>query len=208
MPLTRQPYYPLFNQELVRAEVGFRLSKIYTRTGDDGNTALAQGDRIAKDTPRIEAIGAVDELNSAIGVMLCGIDITAPFYRSLQEIQHRLFDLGGILAMPNHEVGFATIHVESLETLLDDLNQELAPLKDFILPGGSVAAAQAHIARSICRRAERRLISLHREEPLPAVCLQYLNRLSDLLFVLARYCNKNSGLSDILWKPAATPEKI
>ncbi len=189
----------------MRIQVGNRLSKIYTRTGDDGTTGLAQGVRVDKDSPRIEAIGAVDELNSAIGLLLATEHLAESLREPLGVIQHRLFDVGGVLALPNHDMGFTAVHVVELESFLDRMNQELPPLKDFIVPGGCGVAAQAHMARSICRRAERRLISLHRAEPLPTVCIQYINRLSDLLFVFARHSNKLNGQLDVLWKPAGEP---
>ena len=179
--------------------MGNRLSKIYTRTGDDGSTGLGDGSRVAKDSLRIEAIGCVDELNSQIGVLRCQ-SLPATVDGLLAEIQHKLFDLGGELCMPDRQI-ITTRHVERLEQHLDTLNAELAPLKEFILPGGTPAAATAHVTRSVCRRAERRLIQLHRDEPLSAAAMAYLNRLSDLLFVLARYLNLQQGHDDVLWKP-------
>ncbi len=179
--------------------MGHRLSKIYTRTGDDGSTGLGDGSRATKDSPRIEAIGAVDELNSQLGV-LRALSLPADTDALLAEIQHRLFDLGGELSIPGREAVTAG-HVEALERALDRLNEALPPLKEFILPGGSPAAAQAHVARSVCRRAERRLITLHRHEALPPAAIGYLNRLSDLLFVLARHLNRAQGHADVLWQP-------
>ncbi len=179
--------------------MGHRLSKIYTRTGDAGDTGLGDGSRVAKEAPRIEAIGEVDELNSQLGVLLSQAlpdDIAEPLTR----IQHHLFDLGGELSIPGREALQPT-HVSWLETLLDRLNAELPPLKEFILPGGSPAAAQAHVARSVCRRAERRLFALHRQEPVSGPALGYLNRLSDLLFVIARCLNRHAGRPDVLWQP-------
>ena len=178
--------------------MGHRLSKIYTRTGDDGSTGLGDGGRVAKDSPRIEAIGAVDELNSQLGVLRTH-DLSKDGDALLATIQHRLFDLGGELSIPGRAVITAD-HVAELEQALDRLNAELTPLKEFILPGGSPAAAQAHVARSVCRRAERRLIALHHAEPLSPSAIGYLNRLSDLLFVLARHLNRQHG--DVLWRPA------
>jgi cob(I)alamin adenosyltransferase len=175
-----------------------RLTKIYTRTGDKGTTGLADGSRVAKDHARIEAIGAIDELNSVMGVLLAE-DIPAALRARLAVIQHDLFDIGGELSVPGHTlVGKA--HVERLERELDTLNAELPPLRDFVLPGGSKSAAAAHLARTICRRAERRLVALDRGEPLTPTLLQYLNRLSDLLFVTARVLNREAGEPDVLWE--------
>jgi cob(I)alamin adenosyltransferase len=175
-----------------------RLTKIYTRTGDGGTTGLADGSRVPKDAPRVEAMGAVDELNSAIGLLLA--EALPPAVQAcLDGVQHDLFDLGGELAVPGHAL-LAPAHVERLERLLDGFNAALPPLKDFILPGGSRAAALAHLARAVCRRAERRLAALARVETLPPLLLQYLNRLSDLLFVLARVLNRDAGRPDVLWQ--------
>lgn len=178
--------------------MGHRLTKIYTRTGDNGTTGLADGSRSAKDEPRIEAMGAVDELNSVLGALLAEAlpeDVRA----GLTDVQHDLFDLGGELSVPGHAV-MSEAHVTRLEKLLDGFNSSLPPLKDFILPGGSRAAGLAHIARAVCRRAERRVVSLSHQEPPPPFALQYLNRLSDLLFVLARTLNRYAGISDVLWQ--------
>jgi cob(I)alamin adenosyltransferase len=180
--------------------MGHRLSRIYTRTGDDGSTGLADGRRVPKDHPRIEAIGAVDELNSALGVLLAG-DLPADIHDLLTGIQHDLFDLGGELSAPGGAAAFAESRVAELERALDRLNANLGPLKEFILPGGSRAAAAAHLARTACRRAERRLITLRRAEPLAPTSVAYLNRLSDLLFVVARAANRHAGRADVLWRP-------
>jgi len=179
--------------------MGHRLSKIYTRTGDAGDTGLGDGSRAPKEAPRIEAIGDVDELNSQLGVLrthALADDLDA----ALTRIQHHLFDLGGELSIPGRQALEAG-HVSWLEQLLDRLNAELPPLQEFILPGGSPAAAQAHVVRSVCRRAERRLCALHRHEPVSAPALGYLNRLSDLLFVVARSLNRQAGRPDVLWQP-------
>ena len=178
--------------------MGNRLSKIYTRTGDDGNTGLGDGSRSGKDAPRIEAIGAVDELNSFIGIVLTQ-SLPDGCKRILQSVQHRLFDLGGELSIPGYEMINAQ-HVQDLERELDALNSELKPLKDFIVPGGSPAASACHTARSVCRRAERRLVTLSRTETVSPLALQYLNRLSDYLFVAARYVNHKAGVGDVLWQ--------
>lgn len=175
-----------------------RLTRIYTRTGDNGTTGLSDGSRVAKDALRIEAMGAVDELNSSIGVLLAE-DMPDPVRACLVDVQHDLFDLGGELSLPGHPV-LADAHVVRLETALDAFNARLPPLKEFILPGGSRAAALAQVARAVCRRAERRLVTLSRQEAVAASILHYLNRLSDLLFVLGRVLNRHAGGSDVLWQ--------
>ncbi len=179
--------------------MGHRLSKIYTRTGDDGTTGLAGGDRVDKDCSRIEAIGEVDEINCQIGVVLT-YPLTEKVNEVLGRVQHELFDLGGELAMPDH-TAISTDHISALESDLDALNFELPPLKEFILPGGSSAAAACHLARAICRRAERRLVTLSREEPVSEHLPHYINRLSDLLFVAARIIARADGGSEVLWQP-------
>jgi cob(I)alamin adenosyltransferase len=178
--------------------MGHRLSKIYTRTGDGGETGLGDGSRIAKDHARIEALGCVDELNSHIGLLLTE-SLSDDVRSCLLQSQNDLFDLGGELSIPGHSM-LDDNRVLRLEAALDRLNAELAPLKEFILPGGSRPAAQAHIARTICRRAERSLVRLRREAPVHDVSLRYLNRLSDFLFVLARSLNRAAGGSDVLWQ--------
>ena len=178
--------------------MGKRLTRIYTRTGDDGTTGLADGSRVAKDAPRIEAIGAVDELNSTIGVLLAE-ELPETIRATFVAVQHDLFDLGGELSIPGHAV-MTEAHVSRLERELDALNAELPALKDFILPGGSRAAAAAHVARAVCRRAERRLVTMSAAETLPPVLRHYLNRLSDLLFVAARALNRAAGRGDVLWQ--------
>ncbi len=178
--------------------MGNRLSKIYTRTGDDGTTGLGDGSRVDKDDPRVEAIGAVDELNSAIGALLAH-KLPGAVTASLTGIQHVLFDIGGELSIPGTTCS-TTEQVEQLEHTLDDLNADLPALKEFILPGGSGAAAACHMARAICRRAERRSYSLGKQASINPVSLKYLNRLSDLLFVMARCLNKQAGEPDVFWK--------
>src|SRR6202161_217949 len=165
--------------------MGNRLSKIYTRTGDDGSTGLGNGSRVAKENLRVEAYGTVDETNSALGVVLGNAVLPAEIRRALTEIQHDLFDLGGELCTPGH-IMIKPAHVDRLESVLDALNEDLPPLKEFILPGGGPAAAACHLARAICRRAERRAWTLAKAESVNAEVPKYLNRLSDLLFVLAR----------------------
>jgi cob(I)alamin adenosyltransferase len=178
--------------------MGNRLTKIYTRTGDAGTTGLGDGSRIAKDSLRIEAIGAVDELNSALGVLLAE-PIPENIRAELLAIQHDLFDLGGELSIPGH-TSVGPQHVTRLENELDRHNADLAPLKEFILPGGSRGAALCHVARTVCRRAERRVVSLSTTEPLSPSLQRYLNRLSDLLFVLCRVLNREAGLADVYWQ--------
>lgn len=177
--------------------MGNRLSKIYTRTGDDGTTALGDGSRVDKDAVRVDAYGTVDELNSAVGLLLSA-DPGEPIRSSLTRIQHELFDLGGELCMP----GFTLVpetYIDQLESDLDDLNEDLPPLKDFILPGGSEAASRCHLARTICRRAERIVVTLGRLEEVNEHSLKYLNRLSDLLFVMARVLARNDGGKEVIW---------
>ncbi|MCL4791667.1 MAG: cob(I)yrinic acid a,c-diamide adenosyltransferase [Gammaproteobacteria bacterium] len=179
--------------------MGNRLTKIYTRTGDDGTTGLASGERVRKDCARVEAYGTVDELNCCIGLVLASPDLPASLSDSLQAIQHRLFDLGGELATPGRQVILAA-DTTDLEILLDTLNADLPPLKDFILPGGTPAAANCHLARAVCRRAERRLLSLQQAEAINVEALRYLNRLSDLLFVMSRVLCRTSGGTEVIWK--------
>jgi len=183
--------------------MGHRLSRIYTRTGDDGTTGLGDGTRVPKNHPRVEAYGTVDELSSVIGLLLCE-SIPDEIRRTLIGIQHKLLDLGGELSVPGRQI-IRDVDVSDLEELLDRLNAELPPLKEFILPGGSRAAALCHCARTVCRRAERRVYSLSLAETIPAPTLKYLNRLSDLLFVMARHLNRVADVPDTLWNPAPKP---
>ena len=178
--------------------MGHRLSKIYTRTGDQGTTGLADGTRVDKDCPRVEAMGAVDELNSLIGAVLVHQPSEA-VHACLTDVQHALFDIGGELAIPGAQTVTAG-YVTGLETTLDRCNERLAPLKEFILPGGGPAAVAAHVARAACRRAERRLLALSRTEPGNPESRRYLNRLSDLLFVLARVLAAG-GEGEVYWQP-------
>jgi cob(I)alamin adenosyltransferase len=178
--------------------MGHRLSKIYTRTGDDGTTGLGDGTRVRKDSVRVEAYGTVDELNSVVGVLLT-YEVPEDVRSCLIRIQHRLFDLGGELCIPGHQA-VNDEDVAALELILDTLNAKLTPLKEFILPGGSAAAAVCHVARTVCRRAERRVVNLAQTEVVAAPALRYLNRLSDLLFVVARVLNQGAGNSDVLWE--------
>lgn len=178
--------------------MGNRLSKIYTRTGDDGSTGLGDGSRVGKDSLRVNAYGTVDELNSAIGIVLA-CDLPAEMATTLTAIQHELFDLGGELCIPGMALVDAS-DIDRLETTLDRYNDDLPALKDFILPGGGMAAAQMHLARTICRRAERETIALSRSEEVRPEAIRYLNRLSDLLFVLARVAARASGHGEVLWR--------
>jgi cob(I)alamin adenosyltransferase len=179
--------------------MGNRLSKIYTRTGDDGSTGLGDGSRVPKESLRVEAYGTVDEANSAVGVVLGCASLPPEIRRCLTDIQHDLFDLGGELCIPGH-VMVTAAHVTRLEHELDDFNAALPPLKDFILPGGGSAAAACHLARAVCRRAERRCWSLARIETVAPASLQYLNRLSDLLFVIARVLARETGGGEVIWR--------
>jgi cob(I)alamin adenosyltransferase len=180
--------------------MGHRLTRIYTRTGDDGSTGLGDGARVAKTSPRIEAMGAVDELNSHIGLLLADDSVPEPMRQALTRVQHELFELGGELSIPGH--GYIDdAMVTLLESELDALNESLPPLKEFILPGGSRAAAQCHVTRAVCRRAERRLAALAQTEAVSPAALKYLNRLSDLLFVMCRAINHALGRPDVLWAP-------
>jgi cob(I)alamin adenosyltransferase len=179
--------------------MGNRLSKIYTRTGDDGTTGLGDGGRVAKESLRVEAYGAVDEANCAVGMVLAVAGLPDAVRRCLTEVQHDLFDLGGELCIPGHRM-ITAAHVERLETELDGFNDALPPLKEFILPGGGAAAAACHVARTVSRRAERRAWSLARIEEVAPDALKYLNRLSDLLFVLARVLARHETGSEVLWR--------
>ena len=192
--------------------MGFRLSKIYTRTGDKGETGLGDGRRVPKDHPRVEAIREVDTLNSQVGLLLAGLvakSAECPELNELIEVlepcQHRLFDLGGELAMPVYQA-LDNQEIERLEAVIDRWNEEVGPLENFILPGGSSLIAQAHVCRSVARSAERRCQQLNALEPLAGVGLAYINRLSDLLFVAARLIAKRQGIAEILWQAAAKPQ--
>jgi cob(I)alamin adenosyltransferase len=179
--------------------MGNRLTKIYTRTGDDGSTGLGDGSRVPKENLRVEAYGTVDEANSAIGVVLAVAALPAAIKECLTEVQHDLFDLGGELCIPGHRM-ITAAYVLRLEATLDEFNERLPPLKDFILPGGGPAAAYCHVARAVCRRAERRCWSLARVESVSEDALQYLNRLSDLLFVLARALARHEQGGETVWR--------
>jgi cob(I)alamin adenosyltransferase len=178
--------------------MGNRLSKIATRTGDDGSTGLGDGSRIGKDSARIGALGDVDELNSFIGLLLCE-DMTAELREELVTIQHDLFDLGGELCIPGYQM-IKDEHVARLDGLLEKYNADLPVLKEFILPAGSRGASLAHVCRTVCRRAERSIVALSHTDTIHAQPRQYVNRLSDLMFVLARVLNRHAGGSDVLWQ--------
>lgn len=179
--------------------MGNRLSKIYTRTGDNGTTGLGDGHRVAKDDIRIETFGTTDEANSAIGMVLAVKDIPDEIRWCLTEVQHELFDLGGELSMPGYRA-IQQSHVDRLEQWLDKFNDALPPLKEFILPGGGPATAACHLARTITRRAERHAWTLAKREVVPAEITMYLNRLSDLLFVFSRVLARHEGGSEVLWR--------
>ena len=178
--------------------MGHRLSRIVTRTGDKGTTGLGDGSRVAKDDPRIEAIGAVDELNSSVGTILAE-SLPDDVRALLTDVQHDLFDLGGELSIPGH-AAITDAHVARLEQAVERYNESLPMLKEFILPGGTRAAALAHVARTVCRRAERRLVAMGGTGEVPPPSRVYLNRLSDVLFVLARSLNRAAGAPDVLWQ--------
>ncbi len=178
--------------------MGNRLSKIYTRTGDEGSTGLGDGSRVPKEDARVEAYGTVDEANSCIGVILAVPGLPDAVRRTLTEVQHDLFDLGGELCIPTHRA-ISQAYIDRLESRLDSFNDALPPLKDFILPGGGPAAAACHVARTVCRRAERRTWSLARVESVSPEALKYLNRLSDLLFVIARVLARHENGAETIW---------
>ena len=180
--------------------MGNRLSKIYTRTGDDGSTGLGDGTRVGKDSPRVDAYGTVDEANSCIGLVLAS-DVPADIAQLLTSIQHQMFDLGGELCIPGH-AAILQADIDRLEQQLDAYNEPLPPLKDFILPGGGEAASRCHIARTVVRRAERECVALSRIESVRPEAIRYLNRLSDLLFVLCRVLARASGAGEVVWNHA------
>lgn len=189
-----------------------RLNRIYTRTGDAGETGLGDGRRVPKDHPRVEAIGEVDTLNSQLGLLLAALAEQSEVYPGLRQVsevlepcQHRLFDLGGELAMPSYQA-LNLAEVQRLEAAIDVWNEELGPLKNFILPSGSALVAHAHVCRCLARSAERRCQQLNAVEPLEGVALAYINRLSDLLFVAARIIGRRQGVAEVLWQPAEKPQ--
>jgi cob(I)alamin adenosyltransferase len=185
-----------------------RITKVYTRGGDDGMTSLGSGQRVKKHAPRVEAYGTVDELSSQIGVALAS-GLTPELTRHLRRIQNELFHLGADLCFPEQEQGrrpgprVEQSHVDALEALLDELTENLGPLENFILPGGSAGAAHLHLARTVCRRAERVLVDLADREPVSPLTIKYLNRLSDALFVMARHENRERSVPDVFWDSRA-----
>lgn len=183
--------------------MGHRLSKIYTRTGDDGTTGLGNGDRVKKHDVRVQAYGTVDELNSQLGVLIAH-GLPGKLNQLLCQIQHELFDLGSELSVPGYQVLEAQ-HITALEQWLDHFNQQLPPLKEFILPGGSMMAAQCHVVRTVCRRAERMCTELAQTHSINASSVSYLNRLSDLLFVVARVLARQEHGSEVMWQPRQQP---
>ena len=184
--------------ETEKERKGNRLSKIVTRTGDAGTTGLGDGSRTTKDSLRIDSIGEVDELNSGLGVLLCE-DLPGNIRTALLDIQNDLFDLGGELCLPGMNV-MKDAQVARLEALAEEFNADLPMLKEFILPGGTRAAALTHLSRTVCRRAERSMVRLHNAEPLSEAARRYVNRLSDLLFILGRALNRAGGRGDVLWQ--------
>jgi len=178
-----------------------RLTSIITKTGDDGTTGLGDGSRVSKNSVRIQAIGDVDELNSQVGLLVAAAALPQDIAQLLQQVQHRLFDLGAELSVPGY-TALAQSHVATLEAAVQAHNATLPALREFILPGGCASAAQAHVCRSVCRRAERSVVALNAVEPVSDVARHYLNRLSDCLFVLARKLNQHAGQSDIFWQAA------
>ena len=185
-----------------------RLTRLYTRRGDEGETSLAGGQRVSKDSLRVAAYGAVDELNAALGVSLAH-GLSPRLAEVLPPIQNELFHLGSDLSFLEPEKAerprpqIEARHIERLEKLIDELNAATGPLENFILPGGSLGAAHLHVARTICRRAERSVVTLTHSEPVGPFALRYLNRLSDLLFAMSRYENKQRGVAEPLWNPSA-----
>jgi len=182
--------------------MAYRLSKIVTRTGDDGTTGLGDGTRTPKDSPRVRAMGDLDELNSVLGLVLAE-DVPADLRAPLAAVQNDLFDLGGEICIPGR-TAIGEAHLARVEADVARLNEPLPPLREFVLPGGSRAAAAAHLARTVARRAERSLVELHHHEPVSPASLMYLNRLSDLLFVVARSLNRAAGVPEPAWRPGAS----
>ena len=182
--------------------MGHRLSKITTRTGDAGETGLGDGSRVSKDSPRVQALGDIDELNSAIGLMLAE-EVPPALREAFSLVQQDLLDLGGELSIPGHAL-LKPARVDALEATVESWNADLEPLKEFILPGGTRAAAAAHLARTVCRRAERSVVALGRKDKVGDAARRYLNRLSDLLFVAGRLLNRHAGQNDVQWRHEKT----
>ena len=185
--------------------MGKRLTKIVTRTGDDGTTGLGDGTRVAKDSLRVQAMGEIDELASAIGCVLAE-KVPAHVAQALVAAQNDLFDLGGEVCIPGRSALWDA-HLEQIEQRIETLREPLAPLREFVLPGGTRAAAACHLARAVCRRAERSLVALGRAEAVSELSIRYMNRLSDLLFVAARSINAAAGAAEPMWKPGREGEK-
>ena len=181
-----------------------RLTKIVTRTGDDGTTGLGDGTRVRKDSARIQALGDIDELNSAIGCVLAE-EVPSAIAKALTEIQNDLFDLGGEVCIPGRSALWDA-HVEQLEQRIESLRKKLPALKEFVLPGGTRSAAMCHLARAVCRRAERSLVALGRVEAVSDLSIRYMNRLSDLLFLAARTLNAAEGVPETMWNPGRERE--
>jgi cob(I)alamin adenosyltransferase len=185
-----------------------RITRVYTRTGDDGTTALGTGERVPKSAPRIEAYGTVDELNAQLGVVL-RVGVCGGLIEPLRRIQNELFHAGAELCVPEADRASCPgpriegKHVDALEALMNRLSEDLEPLENFVLPGGTLAAAKLHVARTVCRRAERVVAALAEQEPVGAELIKYLNRLSDALFVMARYDNRQGGVSEPVWDSRA-----
>ncbi len=179
--------------------MGHRLSKIYTRTGDGGETGLGDGRRLSKDHPRLHVLGDLDELSSVLGLVRCELPAAHASAAALRQVQQELLDLGGEMACPGLQL-LDSAAITRLEQEMDALNAELGPLQEFILPGGTRAAASAHLARATARRLERQLVALAQEEALPDLALAYINRLSDWLFVMARQLGREEGDTEILWR--------
>ena len=182
-----------------------RLTKIVTRTGDDGTTGLGDGTRVGKDSPRVAVLGDLDELNSAIGVVLAE-RLPESVEQALCAVQNDLFDLGGEICIPGRSALWDA-HLDEIDARIERLREPLAPLRDFVLPGGTRAAAACHLARAVCRRAERSLVALGRVEGVSELSIQYLNRLSDMLFLAARTLNAESGAAEPMWKPGREGKK-
>ena len=182
-----------------------RLTKIVTRTGDDGTTGLGDGTRVGKDSARIQAMGEIDELNSAIGCVLAE-NLPAAVKEALIAVQNDLFDLGGEVCIPGRSAMWDA-HIEEIERRIETLREPLPPLKEFILPGGNRAGAACHLARAVCRRAERAMVALGRVEGVSELSIRYMNRLSDLLFVAARSINRAAGEAEPMWHPGREGEK-
>lgn len=186
--------------------MGNRLSKIYTRTGDDGTTGLGDGSRVGKDALRVAAMGDLDELNSAIGCVLAET-LPGAVRKLLEAVQNDLFDIGGEVCVPGRSALWDA-HIERLERRIESLREPLPPLRDFVMPGGCRAGAACHLARAVCRRAERSLVALHHAEGVSVLALKYVNRLSDVLFLAARTINAEAGQPELVWRPGGEQDGV